>query len=70
MNDIKPCPFCGSTKISFSAFSFSEDAYVKCESCNAGIEIQVPWGNMGVTDHDKVCAERLTEVWDRRSEAE
>lgn len=64
---VKPCPFCGSDDISFSAFSLSPDAYALCEHCNAGIEIQVGWGEMTEKEHDEVCNLELQKVWNRRA---
>lgn len=64
---IKPCPFCGSENISFNAFSILSDAYVLCEQCNAGIEISVPWDGMDEEEHDKVCFEKLSVIWNKRS---
>ena len=68
MNEIhlKPCPFCGSENISFNAFSISSDAYVLCEQCNANIEISVPWDDMDEKEHDKVCFEKLSILWNNR----
>ncbi|EPI29323.1 hypothetical protein D350_02031 [Enterococcus faecalis VC1B-1] len=63
---IKPCPFCGSENISFNAFSISSDAYVLCEQCNANIEISVPWDDMDEKEHDKVCFEKLSILWNNR----
>lgn len=63
---VKPCPFCGSDDISFSAFSISDDAYALCGNCNAGIEIQVGWDEMTGKEHDEVCAMELQKVWNRR----
>ncbi|MBO1106105.1 restriction endonuclease [Enterococcus faecalis] len=69
MNEIhlKPCPFCGSENISFNAFSISSDAYVLCEQCNASIEISVPWDDMDEKEHDKVCLEKLSVLWNKRT---
>lgn len=64
---VKPCPFCGSDDISFSAFSLSPDAYALCGHCNAGIEIQVGWDEMTEKEHDEVCNHELQKVWNRRS---
>ena len=64
---IKPCPFCGSENISFNAFSISSDAYVLCEQCNASIEISVPWDDMDEKEHDKVCFEKLSVLWNKRA---
>ncbi|MGC3434459.1 Lar family restriction alleviation protein [Enterococcus faecalis] len=64
---IKPCPFCGSENISFNAFSISSDAYVLCEQCNASIEISVPWNDMDEKEHDKVCFEKLSVLWNKRT---
>lgn len=68
MNDeeINPCPFCGATDISLNAFSISEDAYILCKSCKAGIEIQVPWNGMNEEEHDAVCTRVLLEKWNQR----
>ena len=63
---IKPCPFCGSENISFNAFSILSDAYVLCEQCNASIEISVPWDDMDEKEHDKVCFEKLSILWNNR----
>ncbi|EPE2440216.1 Lar family restriction alleviation protein [Enterococcus sp. AZ107] len=63
---IKPCPFCGSENISFNSFSISSDAYVLCEQCNASIEISVPWDGMDEKEHDKVCFEKLSALWNNR----
>ncbi|NSN29704.1 Lar family restriction alleviation protein [Enterococcus faecalis] len=64
---IKPCPFCGSENISFNSFSISLDAYVLCEQCNASIEISVPWDDMDEKEHDKVCFEKLSALWNKRT---
>lgn len=64
---VKPCPFCGSDDISFSAFSLSPDAYALCGHCNAGIEIQVGWDEMTEKEHDEVCNLELQKVWNRKS---
>ncbi|MDH5056713.1 Lar family restriction alleviation protein [Enterococcus faecalis] len=64
---IKPCPFCGSENISFNAFSILSDAYVLCEQCNASIEISVPWDDMDEKEHDKVCFEKLSVLWNKRA---
>lgn len=65
---VKPCPFCGSDDISFSAFSLSPDAYALCNHCNAGIEIQVAWWDgMTEKEHDEVCNLELQKVWNRRA---
>ncbi|WP_270788452.1 Lar family restriction alleviation protein [Enterococcus casseliflavus] len=64
---VKPCPFCGSDDISFSAFSLSPDAYALCGHCNAGIEIQVGWGEMTEKEHDEKCNLELQKVWNRRA---
>ena len=64
---IKPCPFCGSENISFNAFSISSDAYVLCEQCNASIEISVPWDDLDEKEHDKVCLEKLSVLWNKRA---
>ncbi|WP_445449045.1 Lar family restriction alleviation protein [Enterococcus faecalis] len=64
---VKPCPFCGSEKISFNAFSISPDAYVLCKQCNASIEISVPWDDMDEKEHDKVCFEKLSVLWNKRA---
>lgn len=66
MKKVKSCPFCGGTDISFNAFSISEDAYVLCKDCNAGIEIQVPWDGMNEEEHDGACYEKLLKIWNRR----
>ncbi|MDU3861748.1 MAG: Lar family restriction alleviation protein [Enterococcus faecalis] len=63
---IKPCPFCGSENISFNAFSILSDAYVLCKQCNASIEISVPWDDMDEKEHDKVCFEKLSILWNNR----
>lgn len=63
----KPCPFCGSENISFNAFSISSDAYVLCEKCNASIEISVPWDGMNEKEHDEVCLEKLSVLWNKRA---
>lgn len=63
---VEPCPFCGSEDISFNAFSISSDAYVLCKQCNASIEISVPWDNMNEREHDKVCFEKLSILWNNR----
>lgn len=63
---VEPCPFCGSEDISFNAFSISSDAYVLCKQCNASIEISVPWDNMNEREHDKVCFEKLSVLWNNR----
>ncbi len=64
---IKPCPFCGSENISFNAFSILSDAYVLCDKCNASIEISVPWDDMDEKEHDKVCFEKLSVLWNKRA---
>lgn len=64
---LNPCPFCGSENISFNAFSISSDAYVLCEQCNASIEISVPWDDMDEKEHDKVCFEKLSALWNKRT---
>lgn len=64
---VKPCPFCGSDDISFSAFSLSPDAYALCGHCNAGIEIQVGWDEMTEKEHDEKCNLELQKVWNRRA---
>lgn len=64
--NVKPCPFCGSSKINFGAFSISADAYVSCTGCGAGIEIQVPWDEMDEKEHDAVCFEKLLNQWNQR----
>lgn len=63
---VKPCPFCGSDDISFSAFSLSPDAYALCNQCNAGIEIQVAWDGMTEKEHDEECTLALQKAWNRR----
>lgn len=64
--EIKPCPFCNSTNISFNAFSFSEDSYVSCENCGVEIDVQVPWDGMDKIEHDNVCTRILLEKWNTR----
>ena len=55
-NDLKPCPFCGSTDIEVYAFSFAPDCDVRCESCGARISDEVPWRKFEtVKSHDKRC---------------
>ena len=64
--ELKPCPFCGSTDIEAGAYSLSEDCYVMCCSCNAGIETLVPRNGMNIKEHDEACIKRLKKLWNRR----
>lgn len=67
MAELKPCPFCGRTDISMHAYSISPECFIKCK-CGARILLIVPWGDMDEDQHDKLCAEKLSEAWNWRVE--
>jgi len=68
MEELKPCPFCGSTNISMSAFSVSADCYISCE-CGAMIEEEVSWEGCNTKEeHDKKCFPVLLKAWNTRQE--
>ena len=66
MDELKPCPFCGSKDVDCRAWTFGSDCYVKCTNCGATIETVVPWEDMSEEKHDEACREVLIELWTRR----
>lgn len=55
MNELKPCPFCGSTDIKVHGPYFIEDRYVmvKCNDCNCNTAIYK-------------TVDQAVEAWNRR----
>jgi len=64
--ELLPCPFCGGTEINTGAFSYCPDCFIKCETCGANFELEVPWEDMDEKEHDKKCYELLKEKWNTR----
>lgn len=65
---LKPCPFCGSTDMSYNMYSITPYCYVACEKCGASISSAVPWGDMNEKQHDSACREHLAKLWNRRTD--
>lgn len=56
--NLKPCPFCGSENIRIGSrpYSFGTDIYIKCNICQAKIQICEEYGE-----------EELEKRWNRRT---
>lgn len=66
MDELKPCPFCGSTNITMGAYSIAPECHIECE-CGARIELTVNFDDgMSVKEHDDLCAVELAKAWNRR----
>lgn len=73
MSEMKPCPFCGSTKLKIDSkrtFGYGGKYHcsvtVRCSKCHArspvvGIEMPV-----GRYDEREICEEKVIEAWNRR----
>ena len=68
--ELKPCPFCGSTDIKFTALSIISEYYVGCNNCGAYIDLDIPWDDMNEKQHDEKCWEALIKAWNRRKKHE
>lgn len=68
MTELKPCPFCGSKDIKFSAFDAEDDSIIvcmmcrKCEACGPTVE---PTPNDGDLEYKKAVR-----AWNRRAREE
>lgn len=69
MEDLKPCPFCGSDDIRVCAFEISPECYIECCNCGARIDAEIPWGDSDIQEHDNACLKALRKLWNRRSAA-
>ena len=69
--DFKPCPFCGSRKLSLGYFEYSKEGNATC-ICGASIGVSdLPFNEtLTVFEKEQLTTKILKQLWNRRSREE
>jgi hypothetical protein len=69
MEELKPCPFCGGTKLRTMAWNICVDAHIECEKCGASsgyYNAEEKKGKTRPKDYEKRCVKLAVNAWNKR----